>query len=429
MTGNQRYDVIIIGAGPAGLSAARTAARLGLNTLELEQLGRAGELGHPCGGAVAPVPGFASSWRDADGLHFPELDLLIPTSLIVGAPTVQCFISPHGHEVQAVFSSRDDFPVAVIDKSFLLQRMAGDASAAGAKLQFSTLVTGLLEEGDRIVGVQTRHERIFARMVISAEGVSRRFCEEAGLYLETPPVKRYAFIVSEDLEAPAVRAEHLGQIATFGKRYTSAPFAFGAVLLPAPGRAYIYFTVFADHPKVHTEESLWFYLDEYKQRDPRIREFFVGAKVVHQSGCRMVIRDAPSKAIHNGFVGTGDAITPGGHLGIVASMYLGRQAALTVAEAIRAGDVSAKRLVAYDKLFRGPILRGLETEGKIFMGLAAMTDEEIDRVCQTLSKLNLASFFFGEWRPIAWETLGWLARQFPLVIRDWRLLGRMMRCE
>ena len=48
-------------------------------------------------------------------------------------------------------------------------------------------------------------------------------------------------------------------------------------------------------------------------------------------------------------------------------------------------------------------------------------------VCETLSKINLAAFFFGEWRPILAETVRWLARALPLILRDWPLLRRMMR--
>lgn len=421
------YDIIVIGAGPAGLSAARTAAGLGLRTLVLERLPRVGELGHPCGGAIAPVPGFVSGQRRDDGLHFLELDLVIPSSLIVGSPTIQRYVSPGGREFRVAFPNRDDFPVAVIDKPALLRLMAEQAKAAGAKLQFGTSVTGLLEEAERIAGVRTRGGEIRARAVLSAEGISRRLCIEAGLYRGLPPATRYAFIVNADFEAPAVHTEHLAQIATFGQRYTSAPQGFGTVLLPAPGRASVYFAILRDKAKAHANKSLWFYLDEYIREDPRVRGFFAGARAVRRAGCRLEIRVVPPHVVRDGFLGVGDAVTPGGHLGILPSMYLGQQAARVVAEAVRAGDTSAERLAPYDRLFHGPILRGLETEGKIMMGLAGMTDDEIDRVCQTLSRLNLIPFFFGDWRPILWESLRWVTRGLPLILRDWRLLQHMLR--
>jgi 2-polyprenyl-6-methoxyphenol hydroxylase-like FAD-dependent oxidoreductase len=107
----QECDIVVIGAGPAGLSAARAAARPGLDVLLLEKLSQAGELGHPCGAAIAPHPGFVSGQRQRDGLHFPELDLTIPRSLIAGWPPTQRYISPGGYEMRIQFPARDDFPI------------------------------------------------------------------------------------------------------------------------------------------------------------------------------------------------------------------------------------------------------------------------------------------------------------------------------
>ncbi len=42
MTGLEQYDLVIIGAGPAGLAAAREAGEAGLNTLILGEEPRAG---------------------------------------------------------------------------------------------------------------------------------------------------------------------------------------------------------------------------------------------------------------------------------------------------------------------------------------------------------------------------------------------------
>jgi hypothetical protein len=68
----------------------------------------------------------------------------------------------------------------------------------------------------------------------------------------------------------------------------------------------------------------------------------------------------------------------------------------------------------------------METEGKIILGLASMSDEEMDRVCQSCGKLDLAPFFFGKPWPMLRESAKWLARALPLILRDWRLIWHMM---
>jgi len=427
VTHEQEFDVIAIGGGPAGLSAVHTAASLGLETLLLEKLSRAGELGHPCSAVIAPLPGFITGQRKEDGLRFPELDLTIPSALVIGQLSISRYISPSGLTFEASFPNRDDFPIAAIDKSALLRLVAEKAVTAGAELRFGTAVTGLLKENGRIVGVRTHHGGIHAKVVLSAEGVSRQFTEEAGLYDDSPSAKRYAFIVNEEVEAPAIQSHHAGQINTLGKRYTSVTMpVFGGVVIPAPRRAGIYFSVFADSPQVYTEESLWHYLKEYRQKDPRVNYLFTEVKVISRAGMRMVIREAPKHVVGDGFMGVGDSVTPGGHLGILPCMYLGQQAARIAAQAIERGDLSAKGLADYDRLFHGPILRGLDTESKIITGLAKMTDEELDRLSQTLGKVNLAPFFFGEWQPMAAETLRWIVTGLPLILRDWRLIKRVL---
>jgi digeranylgeranylglycerophospholipid reductase len=426
MEGNHVYDLIVIGAGPAGLSAARTAARLGLDVLLLESLSQAGDLGHPCGAAIAPHRGFVSGRRQGEDLVFPELDLTIPPSLIVGWPATQLYISPGGHEMRIVFPSRHDFPIAAVEKPGLLRLLADQARQAGAELRFGTHVAGLLKEGQRIVGVRTRQGETKARVVLSAEGISRRFSQEAGLYEGTPPPRSHATVVWQELETPAIRSEHVGQIATFGQRYTSAPRAMGTLDMPAPGRAGVYFSFFHEGPRLHAAHPPWTYLEAYKREDPRVRDLLAGSAVVQRKGCQMVVRDAPSRAVRDGFLGLGDAVTPGGQMGIVPAMFSGRRAAEVAAQAIRAGDTSAQGLAAYDRLLHGPFLRGMETEGKIILGLASMTDEEMDRVCQTCARLDLAPFFFGEPWPMLRASVQWLVRALPLILRDGRLIRRMM---
>lgn len=427
MSNRNEFDVIIIGAGPAGLSAARTASRSGCKTLLLEELAQAGDLRHPCSGVIAPLPGFVRGQRRQDGLHFPEIDLNIPWSLVIGGLSRQRYISPGGIAFQVIFPARDNFPIAAIDKPGVLRLMAEQAAAAGAELCFGTSVTHLIKQDGYVTGVRTRRGEFIAKVVISAEGVSRRFTEEAGLYDTVIARKSYAFIVSEILDAPAVTSNDIGQISTLGKRYTSASTpVFGTVVLPAKGRAQVYFSVFADQPQIHTDESLWHYLQEYKQHDPRISGLLEGATVIHRAGTRMVLMPVPPRVVGDGFIGVGDSVGPGGHVGILPCIFLGQKAAQMAVQAVRSGDISRRGLANYERLYLGPLSRGLDTEYRIITGLANMSDDELDRVCQTLSRINLAPFFLGKWQSMLAETLRWIVKGLPFILRDWKLINRIM---
>lgn len=427
MSANNKFDIIVIGAGPAGCAAACAASQAGCKTLLLEKLPKAGDLGHPCSGVIAPLPGFVRGQCTPDGLHFREISLTIPWALVTGTPTRQRYISPGGIVFQATFPTRDDFPIAVINKSGVLRLMAEQASTAGADMRFGTSVTHVLCQAGRVTGVRTHRDEFSAKVVIAAEGVERQFTEEAGLYDTATSKKRYAFVVSEILDAPAVTADDVGQVSTLGKRYTSVSTpAFGSVVMPAAGTAEVYFSVFTDQPQVHNIKSLWYYLQEYKREDPRIRDLLQDATAIHRAGTRMVLRSIPSRVVLDGFIGVGDSVGPGGHVGIIPCIFLGQQAAQTAVQAVCSGDVSRSALANYEQLYLGPLRHGLDTEYKIITGLANMTDAELDRICETLSRINLAPFFFGEWQPMLSETLKWVVTGLPLILRDWKLINWMM---
>jgi len=57
------HDVIIIGAGPAGLTAAYFLAKEGLDVVVFEKELKKGYLDHPCGRMFAPVKGFIKGER------------------------------------------------------------------------------------------------------------------------------------------------------------------------------------------------------------------------------------------------------------------------------------------------------------------------------------------------------------------------------
>lgn len=427
----RQCDIAIVGAGPAGLSAARTMARLGFDTVVVERQSAPGTnqhlhtSGYPCTGVLTPVPGFVSGRRLFDGLFLPALDLLIPAALIRGYPPVQRLLSPSGYAFEAAFGSGSDFPAAVVDKPGLLAMLSDQAASSGADLRYEEEATGLLIEAGRVVGVQTAHGPVQAELVMAGEGISRKLSQEAGLYAGSG-ISQYALLAAQDMEAPGVTEDNLGQFVTFGQRYTSAGRAYGSVAMAAPGHASVYLTVFTDARRYHPEQLAWFYMDEYVKHDPRVRDLLNGAQVTHRARHPMIIRQSPSRMVADGFMGLGDAVTPGGHVGILPALYLGRQAALVAAEALDGDGPTAEALSPYEDFLRKAILPNLEAETRLMSCLTRMSDDELDRLCQALMKAPLLTPFFSNWRTFTWEMMGWMIQQLPRIVQHWETLQQVM---
>src|SRR5215213_7546498 len=170
------YDVIVVGAGPAGSCAATVLARAGRSVLLLERGPFAGSK-NMYGGVVYP--------RILDGLH-PRWWEEAPiqrwvtrrsTMVLTGTQALtidfrtQAWAEPPYNGATAY---RPDFD----------SWLAGKAEAAGAALVSSTTVTGLLRDGQRVVGVRTDRPdgEITASVVIACDGVNSFVAKEAGLY-------------------------------------------------------------------------------------------------------------------------------------------------------------------------------------------------------------------------------------------------------
>lgn len=388
------YDLIVLGAGPAGLSAARTAARLGLKTLILEKQPRLEALNQPALAALDTVPGLITGRICHNGLLYPELELLISSLFLKGTYSRKRYLSPAGLKLPSLAPTHHTFPTAVINLTELRQHLAGQACLAGAELRLDTPVVELVQVGRQVVAVRTAAGSIRTRLVIAAAGNS---AGHATLNQETPlpadnwHAARHAFTVSQQMTAPAARSEDVGQILTFGRRYSSAPRVVGQVIVPQPGQVVVSLTMFTDEPRRYAGDSLWLYLNEYVDEDPRVCHLFQGATITDRSGGRLAYYGPPPQVTAGGFLAAGDAVSPWGYLGILPSIYLGQRAARLAAEAIAAGDTSAGRLAAYDRLYVRPLLRLLQEEQEQLLALAGLDDESLDRLAYHAREFHAAS--------------------------------------
>ncbi len=159
------YDVVVVGAGPAGSTAARECARQGLSTLCIEEHGT---IGHPvqCAGLLSTAAFNECAVSRKSLLHW-----------VTGARFISS--SGNGYTLDAGAPK-----ACVVDRGILDREMAGSALDAGAELRLKTMVRDI--RGSILItdGVRGREE-IRARMIIAADGVRSSIARLQG-FLRAP---------------------------------------------------------------------------------------------------------------------------------------------------------------------------------------------------------------------------------------------------
>jgi digeranylgeranylglycerophospholipid reductase len=160
------YDIIVVGAGPAGSIAARYAAEQGVSVLMLE---KDRDVGYPvrCGEAISKegVEEFISSDEKWITAHINKFSLN----------------SPDGTEALIEFNDAG----YVLERRIFDYELAKSAANAGAEILTRAYVNGLIIDNDKVCGVKYEHHgeqhEIRAKIVIGADGVESRIGRWAGL--------------------------------------------------------------------------------------------------------------------------------------------------------------------------------------------------------------------------------------------------------
>ncbi len=150
----KEYDVIIVGAGPAGLKAAETLADGGKKVLVLEQKKVIGD--KVCAG----------------GLTLRDFELGIPKSIVDKKFSKVIFHTP----LQKTVVKQKDFFVATVDRKKLGKWMAKQASKSGAEIRTNSRV-GNIEKNHVVVG----KEKIRFKYLIGADGSNSIVRKSLGL--------------------------------------------------------------------------------------------------------------------------------------------------------------------------------------------------------------------------------------------------------
>ncbi|MGA3128260.1 MAG: FAD-dependent oxidoreductase [Candidatus Korobacteraceae bacterium] len=188
-----KFDAIVVGAGPAGSACAYVLAKQGKSVLLLERGNTAGSK-NVSGGRLYT---YALELLEPDMYKRAPLQRKIVREQIMllnerGATTIDYFNPAFGEMVPQSYS---------VVRAELDDWFAGEAESHGATVASGVLVDDLIEEKGKIVGIRSGTDEMRADTVVAADGVNSQLGQKAGLFSDVK-ANAVGLGVKETIELP-----------------------------------------------------------------------------------------------------------------------------------------------------------------------------------------------------------------------------------
>jgi len=393
----EKYDIVVVGAGPAGSTAAYAAVRNGASVLMLD---RRRELGVPvqCGEALSE-----------DILN--ELKIKPDPQWAIGRTNTVKIVSPSGIGIRISERKVTGKVGYVLNRKVFDKFLAVRAAKAGADVMVGTYVDGLIIEDGRPQGVKARGMdgklEVSAKVVIAADGVGSRVARWAGLNttLKLDDIESgiQFQMVGVDFESPSMTEFYLGS--------KIAPGGYAWVFPKGEDMANVGLGVLGSR----TERRPIEYLRDFVARMPGLSK----GKVVEINGGGDPVSGPLKKTVKDNLLVVGDAARQVNALtggGIDYAMRAGNIAGEVAAKAVSEGNTSEKRLSEYEKRWREQMGKRLERYLKAKDVLLSLTDDDLDKLAEALREVKFDKISLT-------DMLKALVKAHPKLL--WKLKGLM----
>lgn len=194
----EKFDVIIVGAGLAGLSAAYTLAEAGLETVVVERGDYPGAK-NVTGGRIYINP--ARSYLPGIWEEAPFERHVTTECVTMMAPDTSTTL-----RFRAEKFNQEPYQSYTVLRSIFDRWLAEKAEEKGAMLVTRNVVEDVIKENGKVIGVVAGGEELGADVVIACDGVLSLTAEKAGLRSPGLP-KHYAVGIKEVIELPREKIE------------------------------------------------------------------------------------------------------------------------------------------------------------------------------------------------------------------------------
>ncbi len=342
------FDVIVVGAGPAGSVAARRSAEAGLKTLLIEKRRRIGVLVR-CAEAIGsdtaqPFIDLDPKWICAEIANFALWNSKGESALFPPAE-----------------------PTLVVNREIFDLELANLAAEAGAEVRTNYPATNVVLENGKVSGVEVEFrnykESIHARLVVAADGTESQVARWAGMKT-VPPLADYYVGIEYHLQVKA--SEIYPTVCEYHLDHSLAPGGYLWVFPKGKDRVNAGLVISGNEAgKCIPLENL----------NRFIQGRFSHRQILKSIAGGIPVTGALSSMVSDGLMLVGDAahqadpMTGGG----ICLGMVGADLAMQIGiPAIQDGDVSKARLAAYDRAWKrkfGKMHAALYQLRKIFAGM------------------------------------------------------------